>query len=203
MPRRRLQPGEKFLRGLTRRHQERERIALILRGPELGVPLWVSHHLWPCSACLKLKPYKQFKRAGVNRRCEPVCDDCREHPVEVQATQPRHNAVAQLKRRARAVSRRRLTAPQLRKRIERMALADPLANLRVGILGDDREKYIADRVVEEMLALSADDWDVLMKGEHFTAAITPPVTIVVLEPQDDLSGWTFDLLYDVRDDHAQ
>jgi hypothetical protein len=55
----------------------RKRIQMILRGPSLGVPLWVPRRVMPCSLCLKLVNYRKFHTRTRNRRVEPVCDDCR------------------------------------------------------------------------------------------------------------------------------
>lgn len=80
MPRLRDRPlVEQWLRAKSARTDPRQRAALILRGPAFGVPLFVPRRLLPCSRCLILRPFTQFRRfkaAGKNLRIEPVCDEC-------------------------------------------------------------------------------------------------------------------------------
>ena len=53
----------------------RNRINMILRGPALGVPLWVPTRIRPCSRCLRLLNFRKFSTTE-NPRIEPVCDEC-------------------------------------------------------------------------------------------------------------------------------
>jgi hypothetical protein len=75
-PARSIPFNEQYLRARRRATEERERIALILRGPAFGTPLFVPKHLWPCSLCVTLKNRNQFHLPTDNPRIEPVCDEC-------------------------------------------------------------------------------------------------------------------------------
>lgn len=69
---------EQYLRANSDRTDAQERISLILRGPALGIPLWVPKRLKPCSKCLRLVNFQKFHLRTPNPRIEPICDDCYE-----------------------------------------------------------------------------------------------------------------------------
>ncbi len=195
MPRRKRSPIERWLTGRGGRTDEIARIGLLLRGPALGVPLWLPQQLWPCSACLKLKSKKMdFSHYQGDMRNEPVCSDCRKDPLVRALPQVVGAKIEAILKRRGLVIRRRPALAEVGRLIEALALRP--GRFTIAVVCDGPEEGAS--FLEDMAVSLQHEMHIHSVGRDYVNFDVPWGRMIALDPQSNWSGWKVDVLYDLR-----
>jgi hypothetical protein len=198
VPRRKVSATEAWLRARRRKTDVRERVALLLRGPALGVPLWVPKPLWPCSACLRLRRRCHFKGTP-DLRVEPICDDCRKEPRMIAEAIPiEHRIDASLKRGGRILTIMP-SCRQLQRIIE--AIAAGGEDVTIGMMQEANVEALGDLPIflADFHQYVDRDWVLSSIASDYLRFRVPPCLIQLFSERSFGSpGRIFDIFFDLR-----
>lgn len=186
-------------RQLARRtDSEDERIGLLLRGPALGVPLWLPQQVWPCSACLRLRSKKDhFLKFQGDMRDQPICDECREDSKVRTLPGVLGPKIRGVLHEGSVVVYDRPVAEQLQRLIEALAQRDPPEEFALALLVDNPGD--AQPILEALAAQLEHEMSVDSLADGVLTVDVPPGRVVEMDASSDFTGRTFDVLFYLRE----